>query len=202
MIFCPLPLFSLHDHICVTLGDKSTESIKQHHFIRFIIWVFLNKFHIFLFVFGDLLCSCYGCAFLLVFFSLPGHFPYKMCSRGHWRPSEDEKLKELVEKHGPHNWNVIAEKLPGRSGSIAINIEVLHLFVGKWLIYTQPFLYASSIFYLRYYKRSSLKKISYSKSRNNGCNVIYRSFYYFSMEFYSKGDASLTWIICVFRFVI
>lgn len=139
---------------------------------------------------------------LFFFFSLPGHFPYKMCSRGHWRPSEDEKLKELVEKHGPHNWNVIAEKLPGRSGSIAINIEVLHLFAGKWLIYTQPFLYASSIFYLRYYKRSSLKKISYSKRRNNGCNVICRSFYYFSMEFYSKGDASLTWIICVFRFVI
>ncbi|XXG51323.1 hypothetical protein AAC387_Pa02g5123 [Persea americana] len=39
-----------------------------------------------------------------------------MCSRGHWRPTEDEKLKELVEKYGPHNWNAIAEKLPGRSG--------------------------------------------------------------------------------------
>lgn len=39
-----------------------------------------------------------------------------MCSRGHWRPAEDEKLRELVEKYGPHNWNAIAEKLQGRSG--------------------------------------------------------------------------------------
>ncbi|KAJ4842147.1 hypothetical protein Tsubulata_040828 [Turnera subulata] len=39
-----------------------------------------------------------------------------MCSRGHWRPAEDEKLKELVERYGPHNWNAIAEKLHGRSG--------------------------------------------------------------------------------------
>ncbi|KAL5217948.1 hypothetical protein ABZP36_018632 [Zizania latifolia] len=39
-----------------------------------------------------------------------------MCSRGHWRPSEDEKLKELVTRYGPHNWNAIAEKLQGRSG--------------------------------------------------------------------------------------
>ncbi|XP_057446749.1 transcription factor MYB52 isoform X2 [Lotus japonicus] len=39
-----------------------------------------------------------------------------MCSRGHWRPSEDEKLRELVERYGPHNWNAIAEKLKGRSG--------------------------------------------------------------------------------------
>ncbi|KAJ8621377.1 hypothetical protein MRB53_029906 [Persea americana] len=39
-----------------------------------------------------------------------------MCSRGHWRPAEDEKLKELVEQYGPHNWNAIAEKLQGRSG--------------------------------------------------------------------------------------
>jgi len=39
-----------------------------------------------------------------------------MCSRGHWRPAEDEKLRELVERYGPHNWNAIAEKLRGRSG--------------------------------------------------------------------------------------
>ncbi|KAG9457637.1 hypothetical protein H6P81_002145 [Aristolochia fimbriata] len=39
-----------------------------------------------------------------------------MCTRGHWRPAEDEKLKELVERYGPHNWNAIAEKLQGRSG--------------------------------------------------------------------------------------
>nr|QIN53286.1 R2R3-MYB transcription factor [Selaginella moellendorffii] len=40
----------------------------------------------------------------------------KLCHRGHWRPAEDEKLKELVRIHGPQNWNVIAEKLEGRSG--------------------------------------------------------------------------------------
>ncbi|PIN18294.1 Transcription factor, Myb superfamily [Handroanthus impetiginosus] len=39
-----------------------------------------------------------------------------MGSRGHWRPSEDEKLRQLVERYGPHNWNAIAEKLHGRSG--------------------------------------------------------------------------------------
>nr|KYP51102.1 Transcription factor MYB44 [Cajanus cajan] len=39
-----------------------------------------------------------------------------MCSRGHWRPAEDEKLRELVERYGPHNWNAIAEKFRGRSG--------------------------------------------------------------------------------------
>ncbi|CAI9767398.1 unnamed protein product [Fraxinus pennsylvanica] len=39
-----------------------------------------------------------------------------MCSRGHWRPAEDMKLRELVERYGPHNWNAIAEKLQGRSG--------------------------------------------------------------------------------------
>lgn len=38
------------------------------------------------------------------------------CPRGHWRPGEDEKLKQLVEKYGPQNWNSIAEKLEGRSG--------------------------------------------------------------------------------------
>lgn len=40
----------------------------------------------------------------------------KMCARGHWRPSEDARLKELVVQCGPQNWNLIAEKLPGRSG--------------------------------------------------------------------------------------
>ncbi|KAM0952844.1 putative transcription factor MYB-HB-like family [Dioscorea sansibarensis] len=39
-----------------------------------------------------------------------------MCTRGHWRPEEDEKLKELVARYGPQNWNSIAEKLQGRSG--------------------------------------------------------------------------------------
>ncbi|WOL14231.1 transcriptional activator Myb-like [Canna indica] len=40
----------------------------------------------------------------------------KRCPRGHWRPGEDEKLRQLVEQFGPQNWNSIAEKLQGRSG--------------------------------------------------------------------------------------
>lgn len=42
----------------------------------------------------------------------------KLCARGHWRPAEDEKLKELVAQYGPQNWNLIAEHLEGRSGDI------------------------------------------------------------------------------------
>ncbi|PIN06415.1 Transcription factor, Myb superfamily [Handroanthus impetiginosus] len=40
----------------------------------------------------------------------------KLCARGHWRPHEDAKLKELVAQFGAQNWNLIAEKLEGRSG--------------------------------------------------------------------------------------
>ncbi|CAJ2667609.1 unnamed protein product [Trifolium pratense] len=40
----------------------------------------------------------------------------KSCPRGHWRPVEDEKLRQLVEQYGAQNWNSIAEKLQGRSG--------------------------------------------------------------------------------------
>ncbi|XP_075480841.1 transcription factor MYB44-like [Primulina tabacum] len=40
----------------------------------------------------------------------------KVSSRGHWKTSEDAKLRELVAMHGPQNWNLIAEKLQGRSG--------------------------------------------------------------------------------------
>ncbi|ERN04722.1 hypothetical protein AMTRI_Chr11g99940 [Amborella trichopoda] len=40
----------------------------------------------------------------------------KSSPRGHWRPGEDEKLRQLVEQYGPQNWNSIAEKLQGRSG--------------------------------------------------------------------------------------
>ncbi|KAI4386382.1 hypothetical protein MLD38_004317 [Melastoma candidum] len=40
----------------------------------------------------------------------------KFCARGHWRPAEDSELKELVAIYGPKNWNLIAEKLKGRSG--------------------------------------------------------------------------------------
>ncbi|XP_059455384.1 transcription factor CSA-like [Corylus avellana] len=38
------------------------------------------------------------------------------CPRGHWRPAEDEKLRQLVDQYGAQNWNSIAEKLQGRSG--------------------------------------------------------------------------------------
>lgn len=37
-------------------------------------------------------------------------------TRGHWRPTEDDKLKQLVAHHGPQNWNLIAQHLDGRSG--------------------------------------------------------------------------------------
>lgn len=37
-------------------------------------------------------------------------------ARGHWRPAEDAKLKDLVAQCGPQNWNLIAKKLHGRSG--------------------------------------------------------------------------------------
>ncbi|XP_074555644.1 transcription factor CSA-like [Curcuma longa] len=40
----------------------------------------------------------------------------KLCGRGHWNPAEDAKLQEHVSRHGPQNWNLIAEKLQGRSG--------------------------------------------------------------------------------------
>ncbi|KAF8396309.1 hypothetical protein HHK36_017924 [Tetracentron sinense] len=40
----------------------------------------------------------------------------KLCARGHWTPVEDANLKELVSHYGPQNWNLIAEKLEGRSG--------------------------------------------------------------------------------------
>ncbi|KZV55760.1 myb-like protein Q [Dorcoceras hygrometricum] len=48
--------------------------------------------------------------------SSTGNGQSKLCARGHWRPAEDAKLKELVAIYGPQNWNLIAEKLEGRSG--------------------------------------------------------------------------------------
>nr|VDD26634.1 unnamed protein product [Brassica oleracea] len=38
----------------------------------------------------------------------------RVCSRGHWRVSEDSQLMELVSACGPQNWNHIAEKMQGR----------------------------------------------------------------------------------------
>lgn len=51
--------------------------------------------------------------------SAPFYGEQRHCARGHWRPAEDAKLKELVSKLGPQNWNLIAEKLEGRSGKEA-----------------------------------------------------------------------------------
>ncbi|URD84686.1 hypothetical protein MUK42_05156 [Musa troglodytarum] len=45
-----------------------------------------------------------------------GEQKHKLCARGHWRPAEDAMLKELVSRHGPQHWNLIAEKLAGRTG--------------------------------------------------------------------------------------
>lgn len=49
----------------------------------------------------------------------------KLCARGHWRPAEDSKLKELVALYGPQNWNLIADKLEGRSGNSLIIYHLL-----------------------------------------------------------------------------
>jgi len=57
----------------------------------------------------------------------------KLCPRGHWRPAEDDKLRELVSQYGPQNWNLIAEKLQGRSGNVSSRFGLLPLvwiFVG------------------------------------------------------------------------
>ena len=53
----------------------------------------------------------------------------KLCSRGHWRPTEDAKLKELVTQFGPQNWNLIAHHLLGRSGTfIYFYLSAYHYF--------------------------------------------------------------------------
>jgi len=57
----------------------------------------------------------------------------KLCARGHWRPAEDSKLKELVALYGPQNWNLIAEKLEGRSGYISFLFLLCPLFLGHFL---------------------------------------------------------------------
>jgi myb proto-oncogene protein len=49
----------------------------------------------------------------------------KLCSRGHWRPAEDARLRELVAQYGPQNWNLIAEKLDGRSGKDILKKTIL-----------------------------------------------------------------------------
>jgi len=46
------------------------------------------------------------------------------CQRGHWRPVEDDNLRQLVEQYGPKNWNFIAQHLYGRSGNQYIYIDI------------------------------------------------------------------------------
>lgn len=36
--------------------------------------------------------------------------------KGPWSPEEDERLQQLVLKHGPRNWSLISKSIPGRSG--------------------------------------------------------------------------------------
>lgn len=53
----------------------------------------------------------------------------RTCPRGHWRPAEDEKLRQLVEQYGAQNWNSIAEKLQGRSGTYKLmHINLIHIY--------------------------------------------------------------------------
>lgn len=55
--------------------------------------------------------------------------PSKVWARGHWKLAEDTKLKELVAFYGPQNWNLIAEKLEGRSGLIILMLKIFFSFV-------------------------------------------------------------------------
>ncbi|XP_065871175.1 transcription factor MYB73-like [Euphorbia lathyris] len=36
--------------------------------------------------------------------------------KGPWSPDEDRLLQQLVKRHGPRNWTVISDSIPGRSG--------------------------------------------------------------------------------------
>ena len=55
----------------------------------------------------------------------------KSCPRGHWRPTEDEKLRRLVKQYGAQNWNFIAEKLQGRSGMLFRVLVFVLVVIGK-----------------------------------------------------------------------
>ncbi|KAI3816672.1 hypothetical protein L1987_16375 [Smallanthus sonchifolius] len=63
--------------------------------------------------------------------------PTKTCARGHWRPAEDAKLKELVALYGPQNWNLIAEKLEGRSEERLMTSH--RMYGNKWALIARLF---------------------------------------------------------------
>ncbi|KAI3817380.1 hypothetical protein L1987_11170 [Smallanthus sonchifolius] len=63
--------------------------------------------------------------------------PTKTCARGHWRPAEDAKLKELVAVYGPQNWNLIAEKLEGRSEERLMTAH--RMYGNKWALIARLF---------------------------------------------------------------
>lgn len=50
------------------------------------------------------------------------------CQRGHWRPIEDDHLRQLVEQYGPKNWNFIAQHLYGRSGNKFISSSFSYMY--------------------------------------------------------------------------
>ncbi|KAK3011274.1 hypothetical protein RJ639_012019 [Escallonia herrerae] len=50
----------------------------------------------------------------------------KLCARGHWRPAKDFRLRELITHHGPQNWNLIAEKMQGRSSDAHRNLSMYY----------------------------------------------------------------------------
>lgn len=60
-------------------------------------------------------------------FEAPKSVHTKLCARGHWRPHEDARLRELVAQFGPQNWNLIAEKLEGRSGNENKKADICYL---------------------------------------------------------------------------
>ncbi|KAK6159932.1 hypothetical protein DH2020_003313 [Rehmannia glutinosa] len=60
-------------------------------------------------------CGAFAC-FNMMNNESDGQISKVVSGRGHWRPAEDKKLKELVALYGPQNWNLIADKLQGRSG--------------------------------------------------------------------------------------
>lgn len=77
--------------------------------------------------------------------------PAKVCSRGHWKPAEDTKLRELVALYGPHNWKLIAEKLQSRSGITSTFSLYLYLYLYLILDIISLFTAAKQVRCLTYY---------------------------------------------------